>query len=235
MITTVVSAKLIRAFFWLLQLWSTGSVDPTDDSGQQTGAKVAGMVGVLVALLVAVSGAVWAMSEWSAERPPATFAPAKITGPVLALSVEGWPIVDGSTVHLFGVDTIAPDEIGRFVSWIKTHGDYLECAAVPPLGSQASPSPLPNGTTYRCFTRDHLDVAEAILPNPTPFGTACAIDQGHRPSPALHPQHNTHAAYHGAIRDLTTAELNQQELVRHRSDAQTPDGGILGFFRSLFR
>lgn len=159
----------------------------------------------------------------------------QIRGPTLALSVDGWPIVNGSTVRLFGVDTIAPDEIGRFISWIKTHGDYLECAAVPPLGSQPSPSPLPDGATYRCFTRDHLDVAEAILPNPAPFGRACAIDQGHRQSPAPHPQYNTHAAYHGTIRDLTTAELTQQDLARHRSDAETPDGGILGFFRSLLR
>jgi hypothetical protein len=48
-----------------------------------------------------------------------------------------------------------------------------------------------------------------------------------------HPQ----TASHGNIRDLTgdtTTQLNRQELARHRSDAETPDNGILGFFGSLF-
>jgi hypothetical protein len=42
---------------------------------------------------------------------------------------------------------------------------------------------------------------------------------------------------HGNIRGLTggaTTQLNRQELARLRSDAETPDNGILGFFGSLF-
>ena len=52
-----------------------------------------------------------------------------------------------------------------------------------------------------------------------------------------HPQHITQTASHGSIRDLTgdtITQLNRQELARHRSDAETPDNGILGFFGSLF-
>jgi TIR domain len=47
----------------------------------------------------------------------------------------------------------------------------------------------------------------------------------------------TLTASHGNIRNLTgdtTAQLNRQELARHRSDAETRDNGILGFFGSLF-
>jgi outer membrane murein-binding lipoprotein Lpp len=55
--------------------------------------------------------------------------------------------------------------------------------------------------------------------------------------PTHHPRHITQTASHGNIRDLTgdtTTQLNRQELVSHRSDAETPDHGILGFFGSLF-
>ena len=52
---------------------------------------------------------------------------------------------------------------------------------------------------------------------------------------AHYPRHFTQTA--SQIRDLTgdtTSQLNRRELVRHRSDAETPDHGILGFFGSLF-
>jgi hypothetical protein len=52
-----------------------------------------------------------------------------------------------------------------------------------------------------------------------------------------HRLHITQTASHGNIRDLTghtTTQLNRQELAFHRSDAETPDNGILGFFGSLF-
>jgi hypothetical protein len=52
-----------------------------------------------------------------------------------------------------------------------------------------------------------------------------------------YPQRITHGAGHSNIRALTgdtTAQLNRQELARHRSAAETPDNPILGVFKSLF-
>jgi TPR repeat protein len=52
-----------------------------------------------------------------------------------------------------------------------------------------------------------------------------------------HPPHSKQTALPGKISALTgstTAQLNRQELARHRSTAETPDRGISGFFRTLF-
>jgi hypothetical protein len=52
-----------------------------------------------------------------------------------------------------------------------------------------------------------------------------------------HSQPITHTASRGNIPASignTTAQLNQQELARQRSVAETPHNGILGFFGSLF-
>jgi hypothetical protein len=56
-----------------------------------------------------------------------------------------------------------------------------------------------------------------------------------RPQRITHtaPQHVTHTVSHRNITGDPTAQLNRQELTRHRSDAETPDG-ILGFFKILF-
>jgi hypothetical protein len=62
-------------------------------------------------------------------------------------------------------------------------------------------------------------------------GTASDNNAYHYPQPI------THGARHRNNRALTgdtTAQLNRQELARHRSAAETPDNPILGFFKSLF-
>ena len=76
----------------------------------------------------------------------------QIKGEADASLVDGWPIVDGRTVHLSGVEMIAPDKADQVDHWIKAHGRYLECS---PAGA----------STYRCLTTQKLDVAQVLLLN----------------------------------------------------------------------
>ncbi len=85
----------------------------------------------------------------------------QIKGAADASLVDGWPIIDGKTVHLSGVDMIAPDKVDQVDHWIKAHGRYLECDS-----SGAS--------TYRCLTTQKLDVAQVLLLNGVARATADA-------------------------------------------------------------
>jgi serine/threonine protein kinase len=76
----------------------------------------------------------------------------RIKGAADASLVDGWPIIDGKTVRLSGVDMIAPNMVDQVDHWIKAHGRYLECDF-----SKAS--------TYRCLTTQKLDVAQVLLLN----------------------------------------------------------------------
>ena len=78
--------------------------------------------------------------------------PQQIKGAADASLVDGWPIIDGKTVHLSGVEMIAPNMVDQVDHWIKAHGRYLECDS-----SGAS--------TYRCLTTQKLDVAQVLLLN----------------------------------------------------------------------
>jgi hypothetical protein len=78
--------------------------------------------------------------------------PQQIKGIVASYSADGWPIIDGQTARLAGVEMIAADKIARVSSWIKAHGDFLECEAV-------------DETAYRCLTQQKLDVSQAVLLN----------------------------------------------------------------------
>ena len=97
-----------------------------------------------------------AVAAPSPETPP----PAQIKGEVLAVSVDGWPIVGQTTVHLSGVDMIAAGRGSQILEWIKSHGSYLEC----------DPS---DGGTYRCFTAQ-VDLGQALLLNGASRATANA-------------------------------------------------------------
>jgi endonuclease YncB( thermonuclease family) len=70
---------------------------------------------------------------------------------------EDWPVVDGQTVPLSGLDSIVGAERQRFKDWINSHGQYLDCELSD------------DGANYRCFTIQRIDVAHAILLN----GGAC--------------------------------------------------------------
>jgi hypothetical protein len=88
------------------------------------------------------------------HETPATVATTSktIAGEVSAYSKDGWPIIQGITVHLDGVGPLAPGQIKPVSEWIATHGNYLECT-LSPLGE------------YRCLTRQKFDLAQAILLN----------------------------------------------------------------------
>jgi hypothetical protein len=90
--------------------------------------------------------------EASPALPQEPQAPQQIKGAADASLVDGWPIIDGKTVHLSGVEMIAPDKAGQVDHWIKAHGRYLEC---DPAGAG----------TYRCLTTQKLDVAQVLLLN----------------------------------------------------------------------
>jgi hypothetical protein len=90
--------------------------------------------------------------EASPALPQEPQSPQQIKGAADASLVDGWPIVDGKTVHLSGVDLIAPDKADQVDHWIKAHGRYLECNR--------------SGTdTYRCLTTKKLDLAQVLLLN----------------------------------------------------------------------
>jgi hypothetical protein len=82
----------------------------------------------------------------------ATVATRPIKGTVTSLSSSGWPVIGGQSVRLFGIETIPPDQVSIFASWIKAEGDYLDCKPV-------------DGTGFRCLTHESLDVSLAVLLN----------------------------------------------------------------------
>jgi hypothetical protein len=90
--------------------------------------------------------------EASLVLPQEPQSPQQIKGAADASLVDGWPIIDGKTVHLSGVEMIAPEKADQVDHWIKAHGRYLECN---PAGA----------STYRCLTRQKLDVAQVLLLN----------------------------------------------------------------------
>lgn len=77
--------------------------------------------------------------------------PTTLRGAASDLGSGGWPLVDGHAVRLWGVKGIAGPQQDAFRQWLAAHG-ALDCTALVP-------------GLYRCFTAQHVDVAEAILLN----------------------------------------------------------------------
>ena len=99
--------------------------------------------------------------EASLVLPQEPQSPQQIKGAADASLVDGWPIIDGKTVHLSGVEMIAPDKADQVDHWIKAHGRFLECNR--------------SGVgTYRCLTTQKLDVAQVLLLNWVARATADA-------------------------------------------------------------
>ena len=96
--------------------------------------------------------------------PPAKLvpAPAKLVGNVASYSDGGWPIIAGRTLRLSGIQSLSAAEANRMPLWINGHGNYLECTEVA-------------SATYRCLTRQSLDLAQAILLNGAARATADAL------------------------------------------------------------
>jgi hypothetical protein len=97
--------------------------------------------------------------EASVALPQEPQAPQQIKGAADASLVDGWPIIDGQTVHLSGVEMIAPEKADQVDHWIKAHGRYLECTRS-------------GAGTYRCLTTQKLDVAQVLLLNGVARATA---------------------------------------------------------------
>lgn len=75
-----------------------------------------------------------------------------LAGVVTSLSPEGWPIVNGQTVHLTGIGSLAPAERARFQSWLASKQNYMDCKD----GGSG---------TYQCFARGGSDIALVLLAN----------------------------------------------------------------------
>lgn len=87
---------------------------------------------------------------------------APVSGPVSALSTDGWPVISGRTLPLSGIAAIVPNQRQHFEQWLKVHGNRLDCSD--------------KHGTWKCLTEDRLDVAEALLRN----GAATAADNAPR-------------------------------------------------------
>ncbi len=77
---------------------------------------------------------------------------APLAGVVASLSPEGWPVVNGQSIRLSGIGTIAAGERNQFRAWLASHQNYIDCKEG---GSGA----------YQCFARGGSDVAMVLLAN----------------------------------------------------------------------
>jgi serine/threonine-protein kinase len=77
--------------------------------------------------------------------------PQAIKGMVTSVTPDGWPVIDGQSVRLAGIQTIDTDKVARIAVWIEQHGSYLSCE--------------PQMPGYRCLTQQNIDVAQAVLLN----------------------------------------------------------------------
>ena len=101
----------------------------------------------------------------ASSRPPSSTVPnssakaAALSGTVSGLSPDGWPVIDGKPLPLFGVAAIAPSQTARFDAWLSANQHRLECESRP-------------GNRWRCFNSKNADVALGLLLN----GVARAAD-----------------------------------------------------------
>jgi hypothetical protein len=84
----------------------------------------------------------------SAELPTAT----PTSGAVISYSPDGWPVISGKVMALVGIEPLPASMRKGFSSFVAAQGNYLECQ---PAGQ----------TSYRCLTRQAVDIGQAILVN----------------------------------------------------------------------
>ncbi len=87
-----------------------------------------------------------------APAPAEPAVPGSLAGEITTYAGDGWPMIEGHVVRLAGVDMLPPEAAKPAADWIRAHGNFLDCR----LGA---------GNTYRCLTRQNLDLAQAILLN----------------------------------------------------------------------
>jgi hypothetical protein len=87
------------------------------------------------------------------EPPEQTVPPSQtIGGEVESYSADGWPVIAGKVFPLCGIATLPVGAMERMKTWVKAHGDYLYCEAADTV-------------SYRCLTKQDLDLSRAILLN----------------------------------------------------------------------
>jgi len=84
-----------------------------------------------------------------------------ITGQVSSYSPDGWPVIGGKIVKLYGVQSFPIKNI-EFFKWFTTNFTTMVCQPRP-------------GDSYRCLNQDNIDLAQAILLNGGSRATKDAI------------------------------------------------------------
>ena len=87
-----------------------------------------------------------------AEPEPHPAGPARIRGDVAVHMADGWPVVQGQAVRLFGVEPLPANKVRGFLAWLSSQGLRLDCKLVA-------------GDAYRCLTVGRVDIAQAMLLN----------------------------------------------------------------------
>jgi Staphylococcal nuclease homologue len=80
-----------------------------------------------------------------------------ISGAITRFSDDGWPLIAGHIIHLYGIDRIVQGTENKLLMWVNGNGAVLYCYPVI-------------AESYRCYTNvesrsDRLDLAEALLEN----------------------------------------------------------------------
>jgi len=91
-------------------------------------------------------------SDANVPTPSPSAIPNKLEGVVKTYSPEGWPILNGQTILLSGIDAIAPSAQKGFAKFINKQGNLISC------------EPVGEGS-YRCLTPQGIDIAQGAILN----------------------------------------------------------------------
>jgi endonuclease YncB( thermonuclease family) len=74
-----------------------------------------------------------------------------VKGVIGTYTEDGWPVLEGKTVRLVGIQPVAPERMQKFLAWVTAPSGFLECE--------------PIGDGFRCLTNSNEDVAQSLLLN----------------------------------------------------------------------
>ncbi|MDD4615791.1 MAG: hypothetical protein PHW76_01540 [Alphaproteobacteria bacterium] len=94
---------------------------------------------------------------------PSPRIPAKLAGKITGYALEGWPMVGKTTVVLSGIEKLDLSQLDSIKTFIREQGNYLVC------NHTAS-------GTFRCLTKQNIDLVQAIVLNGAASVTADALD-----------------------------------------------------------
>ncbi|WP_162136941.1 caspase family protein [Magnetospirillum molischianum] len=102
------------------------------------------------------------LAEKSSSTPSKS-ADGTIMGQVSSYSPDGWPVIGGKVVRLYGVQSFPIKNI-EFFKWFSTNFSTIVCQPRP-------------GDSYRCLNQDNIDLSQAILLNGGSRATKDAITE----------------------------------------------------------